>query len=50
MTISEKLESRAIAERALEALRAECADQNQMNELLWAMVKSLRDAKAQANG
>ena len=48
--MNETLESRDAVERALEALRAECVSQAQMNELLWAMVKSLRDAKAQANG
>jgi hypothetical protein len=43
--VTHRLEQRAVEARALAALRQECAGQDEVNALLWAMVASLKAAK-----
>ncbi|CAJ0710688.1 hypothetical protein ACPCHQ_17015 [Ralstonia thomasii] len=45
--VEERIRQRAIEREAVEALRRECRDQDEVNALLWAMVKSLREAKSE---
>lgn len=44
-TVSQRIAARQVEARALEALRAVCRDQEEVNALLWAMVRSVHEAR-----